>query len=203
MLEKADANLVFDVRYKNRNVTFIPAGAMPLAGEMHMNLIATDKVPGKIGKIGGVLPGYQIWLDTKSNPARARVVDKLALPEYAEMMDQIRYLLATAEDFPQRIGENFRRDDCLNPVDVTLSKDPDGFPTNLATWLFHLKRLTDNGRLHLLKGELPSFKKIQELGIIYKGDNHGMSPINGVPQNLIYPVGKEPKQTTEQAVLQG
>ncbi len=177
-------DLVLDVRYKNRNVAFGPGGSQPLAGEYNIADINSDKIPGGLNQIGGKLPGYRVEIDTKN--ARGKIIDKLRLKENAAMMDKIRFLLAN-DNIPQRIGEKWKRDDAMDEGEWDLSGDAP--PQNLATWLWHLRKLVDAGRLHVVKGTMPSEDVIRAMGLIWTGDAFGREGKDDKPVNILEPVG--------------
>ena len=43
----------------------------------------------------------------------------------------------------------------------------------VPTWLFHIRQLVDNGRLHVLSGSLPDMKAIRKMGRIFIGESYG------------------------------
>jgi len=171
-------DIALDVRVKrNRNLFFAPAGGV-LATELR-----SDELRGASGKhltaVGGFIPGHRIEIDTRNK--RVRVVDRLKLKEHSELLERIREHMRNSDDFMRKdLAPDFQREGCVREFERKLTGQP---PNNLATWLYHCRREVEAGKLHVVRGELPSYEEIQKSadGDIYLGDRAGLTAINNDP----------------------
>lgn len=153
--------VVMDVRAPvNRNVFFLPLERV-LVGEIRQSEIRSDKTPGLLGQIGGTLPGDQFTVDFKAK--KYKITHKLHLPEFKEMANRVRALAGSEQGGFQRFGA-FGQDE-----EGTFSDD------DVPTWLFHLRRLVDEKKLHITNGvSLPAMNEIRRLGPIRVGQDGGL-----------------------------
>lgn len=171
-------DIALDVRVKrNRNLFFYPAQGV-LATELRSSEIRGEG-GSHLNAIGGTIPGHRIEIDTKAK--KVRVVDRLKLPENSELLERINEYMRSSDYFLHSgLAPDFRRDGCVREFERKLSNTP---PDNLATWLYHARKLVDMGKLHLVRGQLPTLEEIERNadGDIILGDRIGLTAINNDP----------------------
>lgn len=160
------ADLVLDVRTpKSRNVRFYPAG-ITLRGEVEYTQCQTRNPA--LQYVGGRIPGMRMEVDTKSRTVR--IVDRMSLPESKEIDRALRELSNTERYSRFKFGR-YEDEQVYNVAE-----------RDWPTWLWHIRRLVDHGRLHIVSGQnnLPSPAKIAMMGTVRYGDSVGVDGKNGV-----------------------
>lgn len=146
MAKSQSYDVVLDVYAPhNRNVRFWPAGET-LRGEVRMTELATDRPPGALLSVGGSIPGQRLLIDTAER--HVKIVDRMNLPENADKDRALRKLTQTEQYYRFAYKEYEPDIDYGVPV------------AEWPTWLWHLKRLVDHGRLKVVKGSLPGYSEI-------------------------------------------
>lgn len=179
-----------------RNVAFPPVDGV-LAGTYNIARMKGDGGPALQG-IGGELPGQRIEFDTKRG--RARIVDRLRLPENAELLRRIKWQIENSDSLGrQSFSEPWKRTDCVEDRDYTLSIEPGApGPNNRDTWLWHIARLVHHKnrmggptpKMVVVSGHVPTPEEVEKAAtqIIWKGDRQGISSVGNNPDfNVIKP----------------
>lgn len=156
-------DLVLDVAIagKNRNVRFYPMNEN-LEGEVRQENIYLKNTPGAISRMGGVIPGQRLYIDTKHQ--HVKVIDRKSLPEFKAALAEAKKLAAT-DDMRIRHAQ-------FNSVkpDIDIKPPKNEWPT----WLYHIRVKVDAGRFRVVKGEVPSMESIRKMGVIQLFDNNGI-----------------------------
>lgn len=167
-------DVILDARVEhNRNPFFYPAQTT-LRGEVHIQQIASKNIRGQLAQLGGMIPGHQVQVDTKNR--KVRIVDRMGLPENAQLLKQMKAAMNTEDMLWQRLGDP--------EPDQEFNVTADQWPT----WLYHIRRMVDHQRLHIVSGKLPLTDEIRKMGVIRLGDP-GSVPAKDPkrPWNFLYP----------------
>jgi len=161
--ELAKFDLVIDVAHKtkNRDIFFFPL-QQNLKGEIHQARIQSDRPSGYIGRLGGMIPGHRLYIDTKNRAVK--VLDRKSLKEWKAPLEEALKIARSQE------GRNLR----FNSVEA----DADyGVPEKeWATWMYHIRILVDAGKFRVEKGSVPEMGKIRKMGEIQLSDDGGIPP---------------------------
>lgn len=153
--------LVLDVREpNNRNVLFRPLHRI-METEVQQSR-APRSLGNKLAAIGGVLPGERLTVNFQT--LTYSITHKLNLKENAEMRAKIKALMAADPINPETIGS------FGNEQEGSL----DGSADNIATWLFHIRKLVDLKHFELVSGKLPSLEEIHKMGRVQLSVGVGM-----------------------------
>lgn len=164
-MAKALGTVVLDVRCRrNRNPFFWPL-QKTLQTELRASEISSDKVPGLINQVGGVLPGERMEVDFQNRTCR--VYHLLETPEYKDLKRRAAALLRTEQGGFQQ-GTHFGEE-----YTVPFREE------DVATWLYWIRRLVDSQKLHIVSGHLPSLEEIRAYGDVCLGDDNGLTTAPG------------------------
>lgn len=144
----------------NRNVVFWPDGNTELRSAI-VTKVGQNNDP--VLAASGEIPGHQIQIDTKNR--EVHIVDRMGFRENAGKCEALRKLAAT-EQYNWKVG----RLEVQKPIEKNVSED------QWPTWLWHLRRLYDHGRLERVKGKLPVYDDILVLGQVFTGDSCDITP---------------------------
>lgn len=161
----------------NQNTWFHPAG-MSLDGEVRAEWLHSDRAPGAILQIGGVIPGHRMLVDTKARVVK--IIDRLSLPEHSSLVQQLKAIGQTERYWHARF-DSFRKDVDFKPTDEEWPK-----------WLYCMRRAVDHGTLRLVRGSLPTIDECRAMGQMVFNSAH-ITPKHGVaPFNILQPQKPEP-----------
>lgn len=136
---------------RNRCVHFYPMHAN-LRGAVRMSEIASDRPNGALLQIRGMeIPGMRMLIDMQG--MHVKVIDKMTLPENRDRDQALRRL--TKQDKYSMFSFTDYEKDVDNAV--TAAEWP--------TWLYHIRRLVDEGRLSIVSGgsKLPTLDEILKM----------------------------------------
>ena len=137
-----------------------------LRSEKRLDQLKGSRIPGALLQVGGVIPGQQLRIDTKSK--QALLIDRMTLPENREIDESLRRLTQTDQYRTSAYGQ-YEKEESFKIA----HKD-------WATFLYHIRNLVNNERFVVVSGEklLPSIPDILEIGDVQLGDNCNVTPID-------------------------
>ena len=168
-----------------RNVAFPPIDGV-LAG--YYNIARMRSGGQQLQAIGGELPGQRIELDVKRG--KARVIDRLRLPENVELLSRIRAHMENSDIFGRAsFGDNWVRKDMAPDREYDLGIEPESHPpNNRDTWLWHIARLVHHKdekgkpspKAVVVRGVVPTDEEVVKSAtqVILKGDRQGIASVN-------------------------